>query len=282
MEKKYKILDMHTHTYPEAIAEKACVSLGRFYDFEVRGAGTYADLERQAREAGTDGFLLFSVATNARQVQKVNDTIAALAELSRSHGFETVGFAGMHQDFPDFAAELDRCVSLGLAGVKIHPDIQKMDIASIEMSRLCACLCERKLPLFLHMGDDRPEYRYSEPRKLSALLDAFPTLRVVAAHLGGYKAWDEAVEALAGRPNVWYDCSSALWAMSPDRAADLIHTLGPSRVMYGTDYPVVSLHDYLTLFLNLPLTERERENILYYNARRFLAGDEGNGDTRLS
>ena len=98
----YKVFDIHTHTYPEQIAEKACISLGNFYNFDVLGKGTYAHLESQAEANNVKGYLLFSVATNAHQVPKVNSSIAALAELSRSHGFKTVGFAGMHQDFEDF------------------------------------------------------------------------------------------------------------------------------------------------------------------------------------
>ena len=92
----YKIIDIHTHTYPEAISEKAVKSLAAFYEFKVDGNGTYAELEANSRKVGVTGFLLFSVATNAHQVEKVNDTIAALAEKSRQNGFETVGFAGLH------------------------------------------------------------------------------------------------------------------------------------------------------------------------------------------
>ena len=125
---QYKIIDMHTHTYPPAISERACEALGRFYDFPIQGRGTYEDLEQEAKETGVCGFLLFSVATNAHQVPKVNDSIAALAEYSRSRGFTTFGFAGMHQDYPDFAGEIARCRTMGLRGVKIHPDIQGVNI----------------------------------------------------------------------------------------------------------------------------------------------------------
>ncbi|NLE13013.1 MAG: amidohydrolase [Clostridiales bacterium] len=267
----YKIIDAHTHIYPEAIAEKACVSLGQFYDFEVRAKGTYADLSGQSRASNTVGFFLLSVATNGNQVPKVNDKLAAVLMKARDEGFEAIGFAAMHQDCPDFAGEIDRCVGLGLRGVKVHPDIQRMDIAGERMRDLCACLVERHLPLFLHMGDNRPEYRYSEPGKLAALLDEFPTLTAIAAHYGGYMAWDEAVEALAGRPNVWYDCSSALWAMSPERAAELTRLMGVDRVMYGTDYPVCNLKEHFELFLKLPLTEEERAAVIYDNAHRFIA-----------
>lgn len=88
-----KVFDIHTHTYPEAIAERAVVNLGKFYNFVPEGKGTYNDLVSQAEENHVGGYLLFSVATNAHQVQKVNDSIAALAQRSRDEGFLTVGFA---------------------------------------------------------------------------------------------------------------------------------------------------------------------------------------------
>lgn len=271
---RYKVIDIHTHTYPEAISGKAVVSLGNFYSFDVRCAGTYADLEAQAvetRQTDTEvcGFLLFSVATNAHQVQKVNDSIAALAAKSRANGFETVGYAGMFQDYPDFEGELERCEKMGLQGVKIHPDIQRMDIESPEMYRLCEIL-EGRMPLFLHMGDNRSQYRYSEPKKLARLLDRFPRLEVAAAHFGGYQAWDEAEEYLYGRPNVWYDLSSALWAMSPERARHLIDACGSDRVMFGTDYPVMPLKEYIDMFMRVELDDSTRADIFYNNARRFL------------
>lgn len=272
----YKIFDAHTHTYPEAIAEKAVIGLGNFYNFEVKGKGTYDDLEKQTEGCDVRGFLLFSVATNAHQVTAVNDSIAALTALSRSHGYKSIGYAGMHQDFPDYRAELERCRAMGLRGVKIHPDIQRMDILSPEMYRLCELL-EGDMPLFLHMGDSRPEYRYSEPKKLARLLADFPNLTVVAAHLGGYRAWDEAEAYLYGRLNVWYDLSSALWAMPPEKAGRLIRGCGTDRVMFGTDYPVVTAAEYLDLFLKVDLSESERRDILYNNAARFFGLDSQNG-----
>ncbi|MBQ8188073.1 MAG: amidohydrolase [Clostridia bacterium] len=265
-----KVFDIHTHTYPEAIAEKACVNLGKFYDFIVEGEGTYAHLESQAKENNVCGYLLFSVCTNAQQVQKVNSSIAALAELSRSHGFKTVGYAGMHQDYPDFRGELERCAELGLRGVKIHPDIQGVDINDARLLPLYEIMQETDMPLYLHMGDNRPQYRFSEAKKLAEVLDRFPRLRVVAAHLGGHKAWDEALEYLAGRPNVMYDTSSALWAMTPETAFDIIHKLGVKNVMFGTDYPVKNTAGELERFHAVGLSAEEEADILWNNAIRFL------------
>lgn len=271
--KPQKIFDIHTHTYPEAIAEKAVTNLGAFYDFVPEGKGTYADLSAQAPAYNVRGFLLFSVATNARQVQKVNDSIAALAEKSRGEGFLTVGFAGMHQDFPDFAGEIDRIEKLGLKGVKLHPDIQQIDVDDEKLFPLYEIL-EGRMPVYFHIGDNRPQYRFSEAKKLRRVLDRFPRLEVVAAHLGGYRAAAEAIEYLSGDPRVWYDTSSALWYLSPEEATDIIDALGHDRVMFGTDYPVKNIDTELALFARLGLTESQREDILWNNAMRFLHLEE--------
>ena len=130
------------------------------------------------------------------------------------------------------------------------------------------------MPLYLHMGDDRPEYQYSSADKLVRVLEMFPELVVVAAHLGGYKAWDFSVPLLAGRKNVWYDTSSALWAMTPEKADSIIAKLGVENVMFGTDYPVVNTKEELERFFRLTLTDGEREDILWNNAMRFFGVHE--------
>jgi len=264
-----KVFDIHTHTYPEAIADRAVENLGRFYDFVPEGRGTYADLSAHAAECNVGGFLLFSVATNAHQVEKVNSTIAALAESSRAEGYTTVGFAGMHQDFPDFEGEMKRAYGLGLRGVKLHPDIQGIDIDDPKLLPLYEML-EGWMPVYFHIGDDRPQYRFSEPRKLRRVLDMFPKLEVVAAHLGGYKAADEAIEFLAGHERVWYDTSSALWYLSTAEAERIIGHLGHERIMFGSDYPVMYPLSDFARFMALSMTDAQREDILWNNAMRFL------------
>ena len=98
--------------------------------------------------------------------------------------------------------------------------------------------------------------------------------------LGGYERWEEARETLIGLP-IWLDTSSALWAMSPEDAVDLIRAHGVDRVVFGTDYPVNNHARELLLFNRLDLTPLERQAILHDNGARLLAqmgcGLEGSG-----
>lgn len=43
---------------------------------------------------------------------------------------------------------------------------------------------------------------------------------------------------LAGRPNVWVDTSSSLYALEPEEAARIIRRYGTDRAFFGTDYPM--------------------------------------------
>lgn len=264
-----KIFDIHTHIYPEKIAAKASVNLGKFYNFVVEGEGTYNHLEKQGSENGVGGFLILGVATNAGQVSHVNEFIAHTVKSSRERGFNTFGFMGIHQDTADFAAALDHAVSLGLSGVKIHPDIQGVDINDKRLYELYSYV-EGKMPVYFHIGDDRPEYRFSSPDKLDKILKEFPRLQVCAAHLGGYKAWEESLMLLSGRENVWYDTSSALWAMTVEYAKKVVSVLGTERLMFGTDYPVKTTSEELERLYSLDLPEDVMDDLLWNNSQRFL------------
>ena len=266
----YKIIDIHTHTYPDAIAERAKVALEHFYEFTGEGDGTVKDLAESSKKANISGILMLSVATNVKQIKNVNLWAANAVSQLLAQGFEAAAFGGIHQDCPDFASELDNIKSLQLCGIKIHPDIQGVDIDDKRMYELYS-LCEGTFPIYFHTGDPRPKYRFSEPDKLIKIMKEFPKLKVVAAHLGGYCTWDKAADLIkAGKENIMFDTSSALWAMPPSEADKVINILGTEHLMFGTDYPVMHAENELELFMKLKLTETQRQDILYNNAKNFI------------
>ncbi|MGM9647323.1 MAG: amidohydrolase family protein [Eubacteriales bacterium] len=267
--KDYRIFDFHTHVYPDAIAAKAVGALNRFYSFTSEEDGTLSELIDTSRRANVYGFALLGVATNAHQVEHVNQAILRSADTARREGFRAVAFIGMHQDYPDMEAEIVRGIRLGAMGVKLHPDIQQVDIDDPRLCRLYELLTKYDLPVCLHMGDERAEYRYSSPDKLVKMAKAFPKVRWIASHLGAYKAWEES-DQLIGLPNVWFDTSSVLWALDQRRALELIRLFGADRIFFGTDYPVTNATRELQRFFDLPLLEEERRVILWDNAAAFL------------
>ena len=130
-------------------------------------------------------------------------------------------------------------------------------------------MADRNLPALIHTGDQR--YPYSEPRRMARVLDRVPHLKAICAHLGGWSVWNDAWRELAGRPGVWVDTSSSLYASSPEEGAEVIRRYGADRVFFGTDYPLWTPAEEVQKFLRLPLSAQEQEMILHRNFETFLA-----------
>ena len=59
MEKKYTIIDAHTHIFPEKIADKAVASIGNFYDLPMQGGnGRPRQLNELGEKYGVSHFLV--------------------------------------------------------------------------------------------------------------------------------------------------------------------------------------------------------------------------------
>ena len=87
---------------------------------------------------------------------------------------------------------------------------------------------------------------------------------MICAHLGGWTVWEKAAHELPGA-DIYVDTSSALFALTPERAAEIIRAFGVDRALYGTDYPMWSPVSEMQRFNALPLTDEEREKILWTN-----------------
>ena len=266
------IIDAHAHIFPDKIAEKASAGISGFYDgMAIDSGGTLGELLRKGAEAGVDRFLVQSVATVPHQVRSINDFIAECVR--REPQGKLIGFGAMHPDFEDIGGETERIISLGLRGIKLHSDFQDFNIDDEKAFPIYEA-AEGRLPILFHIGDKRSDR--SSPERLLKIVKRFPKLTVIGAHLAGWSMWDRGTELFGDyiRENpqcrVYTDCSSSLYAMSPEHAAELIRKFGADRVMWGTDYPMWNAKEELERFAALPLTERERELILSENARRML------------
>lgn len=261
-----KIFDMHTHAYPDTIARKAVASLGEFYNFTLTAEGTVGELISMEKQGGSCGFLVFSVATSPDQVQKINNFLLSVKEKHSAPDMRIECFAAMHQDCADKQKEIERIISLGFKGIKLHPDIQKIDIDSPFLYSLYEYI-EGKLPIYLHAGDSR--YEYSAPEKIVKIKKRFKNLTVIAAHLGGYQKWDRFTANYLDS-DVLLDTSSTLWASNAKTARDIIRFHGAERVLFGTDYPIGTVAREYELLSRLDLTDSEYELILYQNAAKLL------------
>ncbi len=255
-----KVIDVHAHVFPKAVAQKAVDNLGTYYSYNMCGKGTFEDLKESAKSAGIENLVIHSTATKASQVENINDFTSGFINEN------IVGFGSLHRDYENYEKEIDRIIGLGLKGIKLHPDFQMFDIDDEKMFPIYECL-EGRLPILFHVGDKKSNH--SHPKKLARVLKNFPKLTAIAAHLGGYSMWDEAQEYLIGK-NLYIDTSSTFRFLTEQQVANIINKHDINKVLFGTDYPL-ERHEYpLKHVLNLELSDDKKQKILYDNAYNLL------------
>lgn len=255
-----KIIDAHTHIYPDKIAAKATQSIGEFYNLPMRCVGSVEELLRLGSEVGVEKFIVHSVAVAPGKVSGINNFVADEVKKHK----EFVGFMTMHPALPpeDIDNEITRSMKMGLKGIKMHPDIQQFYIDGDDAIKIYEINAGR-VPVLLHTGDDR--YEFSAPARLAKVAKMFPKTTFIGAHFGGYSRWTE-VDCYIDTPNVFFDTSSTLFKLPKEDAVKIIRKLGHHRFFFGTDFPIISQKNELDYFMALDLTDREREDILYNNA----------------
>ena len=255
------VIDAHCHIYPDKIADKAAHSTGRFYSLPTTYDGKVSTLLENGAKAGIDKFIVQSVATTPKQVSSINKFIAA--EVT-AHPDKLYGLGTLHPDSEDIRADVEELVSLGLGGVKLHPDIQQFKLDDYRCLKIYELCEEFKLPVLLHTGDSR--YDYSNPNRLIPILNIYDKMVVIGAHFGGWSMWDEASKLLADRENFYVDCSSSFYALSDDKIREIIARYGVDRVLFGTDYPMWNVETDLKRFYTLGYKKEDSDKILYQNA----------------
>ncbi len=260
-----KIINAHCHIYPSKIASKAVKGIRDFYDLDMSLNGRTDDLIRDGEKVGVVHYLVHSVATTPKQVKSINEFIASEVN---SHPNLFTGFGTLHPDSDDIKGDFEYLISLGLKGVKLHPDFQRFALNDERAFRLGEVINDGNVPVLIHCGDYR--YNYSNPPQLKPFLDKFPEMTVIGAHFAGWSVWEEATEKLAGTPNLYVDLSSSLYDLSPSTAEKLIRAYGVDKVLWGTDYPMWEADKEFELFNKINLSDDERAAILYDNASKIL------------
>lgn len=261
----YFITDAHCHIYPEKIAERAVAGTDNFYGGRSVCRGTVEDLLNEGAKAGIDRFLVQSVATSPKQVNSINEFIAA--EVAK-HPEKLIGFGTLHPDSEDIRGDIKHLLSLGLRGVKLHPDIQAFKIDDYRCLKIYE-LCEQEgLTILMHTGDRR--YDYSNSNRLLPVLEIYTGLTVIGAHLGGWSVWEDASRAYEGIPNFYVDCSSSMPYLEKETVKSIIRRYGAEKVLFGTDYPMWSPEKEIETFFSLGLDESEIRCILNSNVKKLL------------
>ncbi|MDZ4170281.1 MAG: amidohydrolase family protein [Coriobacteriia bacterium] len=260
------MVDIHTHAFADDIAPRAIPALLESARGELTAHydGTIDGLVAAMDRSGVDISVIQPVATKPGQVRAINDWAAAQASK------RIVPFGAMHPELEDPAREIARMRALGLKGFKLHPEHQSFSPSEPRLRALFEATQDAGMIVLFHAGADviHPTVN-GTPEAFAALIDSFPRLTVVLAHLGGFREWEGVAEHLAGR-DVWLDTSYTPGHLPDDEFVALVRAHGAHRVLFGSDGPWTDAGSEIAHLRSLPLTDAELESMLGTNARRLL------------
>ena len=259
------VFDFHVHLYPDLLASKAVSHLTHCFGNPPAFDGTVSGAKKKLSETGLRCALNLPVATKPDQVDSIN------AWAADNNCGPVYSLATVHPDTPDIPGVLAAAKAAGFKGIKLHPEYQNFTLDDPRMEPAWKACVDLDLFVFLHAGGERvfkPPY-HSSPATLAALLARHPQLRLVAAHLGGFRMWDEAEQVLIVK-NLTLDLSHTLFWMPDDQIVRMVKKHGADRIVFGTDGPWQDCGKVLAAFLKLPLAPEEQRKILWDNAVRLL------------
>lgn len=276
------MIDFHTHTFPEKIASAAIAKLQSASHSRAFTDGTTEGLTASMAQAGVDCSVVLPVATNPLKVSSMNDVSL---RLTGQEGL--IYFGCMHPDAPNWHEELGRIAQAGLCGIKIHPVYQHADIDDVRFLRILERCGELGLIVVMHAGDDigfPGEVRCTPEMTARALRQAGP-VKLVAAHMGGWRNWEEVAEHLLNT-SAYLDTAFSLGDITPledgyytpeelrmmsgEAFCQLVRAFGSQRILFGTDSPWDDQAKAAAALRSLPLSPQELEQIFSRNAENLL------------
>lgn len=277
------IIDIHTHTFPEKIADIAVKKLSSSGHIPCFSNGTAAGLKASMENAGVDYSVVLPVATNPLKLDSMNTV-----SIENNGKDNLIYFGAMHPDAPDWKEQLERLSQNKIKGIKIHPVYQNVDIDDVRYLKILNRAAELGLIVLMHAGDDIgfPGAVRCSPKMTANALRQVGDVKIILAHMGGWKNWVEVAENLVDT-SAMLDTAFSLGKITPlDNTFSedflnllnetdflkLVSVFGSDRILFGTDSPWTDQKQSLDLIKNLPLSEDEKSKILGENAVKLLGG----------
>lgn len=260
------IIDIHTHCFPDPLAARAVSSLSHTSGLKPFQDGTIDGLMKSMSESGVDLSVLQPIATKPDQTVSINKWAAEV------NNDKIISFGTIHPEFENFKDTIKWLTEHGFKGIKFHPEYQNFFVDDPAYFKLYEAIFNAGLIIIFHSGVD---LSYSEPfrctpKRLHTLLDTFPGSKIIAAHMGGYRYWNDTEKYLIGR-DIYLDTAFSLPELGQEKASRIIKEHGASKILFASDSPWADPGKDISIIKSLPINDTEKNNILGENAKKLLS-----------
>lgn len=262
------IIDFHTHIFPEKIAAATIAELEHKSGLTAAANGTLNGLLSSMEQANVDLSVIVPVVTAPRQFEGIN---RFAREINERYENRLLSFGGIHPDSEDYKGQLKELKSMGMKGIKLHPDYQGVCFDDIRYKRIVSFASELDMVVLVHAGIDigLPEPIRCTPAMSARVLKDTQAPKLVLAHLGGWKMWDEVEELLVGT-DAYFDTAFVHQFIDREQFGRIVKKHGSERILFATDSPWSDQKEAVAWLKACGFSEEEEANIFYKNAQKLL------------
>lgn len=166
--------------------------------------------------------------------------------------------------------EIRRCIgALGFRAIRILPWLWDVPPTDRRFYPVYAACCDLDVPFCTQIGHTGPlmSSEVGRPIYLDRVALDFPELKIVAGHIG-YPWTDEAIAVATKHENVFIDTSAYTVRRYPPALVEFMAGHGRGKVLFGTNYPMITPQKALDGLEALSLDDEARALFLGGNARR--------------
>ena len=262
------VIDFHTHIFPDKIAPRTIAALEEKAGIKAATDGTLNGLLDSMDRSGVDMSVILPVVTKPSQFDSINAFAKCVNE---QYAGRLLSFGGIHPDCEDYKAKLDTIKALGLPGIKIHPDYQGVMIDDPRYMNIIEYASELGLIIMTHAGVDigLPDPVHCPPDKMRKVLDKIKPEKMVLAHYGGWKQWQEVYDLLAGE-NVYFDTAFTFDYIDREMFLKIWEKHDHTKILFATDSPWSDATRDIEALKAMSIPASDVEGILWRNADRLL------------
>ena len=274
-------IDVHTHAWKSALAvddapTERQEAMGRYFRYQPQHSTVpqMAEYYRKLRMA----FVVFTVDVKDQAMKISNEEIA---ELAHKNADVAIPFASIDPHRGAEGVQLARRLigEHGVKGFKFHPSTQAFHPNDRLAYPLYEVIAEAKLPALFHTGQTGVgagmrggggvRLKYAHPMLLDDVAADFPDMPIILAH-PSFPWQEEALSVATHKPQVYIDLSGWSPKYFPPILVQYANTLLKDKILFGSDYPVITPERWIEEFDKLPIKPEVRPLIMKENAARLL------------
>jgi uncharacterized protein len=178
--------------------------------------------------------------------------------------------------------EARELIEAGVRGFKFHPNTQAFWPNDRDYYPLYDVIASAGLIALFHTGQTGigagmpggggVRLKFSNPMCVDDVAADFPELDIILAH-PSFPWQDEALAVATHKPNVYIDLSGWSPKYFPENLIRYTNTLLKRKMLFGSDFPLITPDRWLADFETLPIKDEVRPLVLKENAVRLLGLD---------